>query len=68
MPYKLSALRRSVVVRTAAIFLCLLPGGFVTAQSKVRGIVVNNNGKPLVNARLIRPFLLPEMKTSSCLH
>ena len=53
MVYKLFALRHRVVVSTAQTFFCLLLNCFVTAQSKVQGIVVNNNGDPLVNASVM---------------
>lgn len=53
MAYKLFALRYTIIVRTAVTAMLLLLSCFVIAQSKVRGIVVNNNGDPLVNASVM---------------
>ena len=53
MAYKLSALRRRIIVRAALTFFCSLMCCVVAAQSKVHGIVKNNNGEPLVNASVM---------------
>ena len=53
MAYKLSALKRRTIVCAAVTSFCILLSYVVTAQSKVHGIVVNNNGEPLVNASVM---------------
>lgn len=53
MIYKLSALQPRVVVYAVAAVCCSLFSYVATAQSKVRGIVLNYNGEPLANASVM---------------
>ena len=53
MAYNLSALKQNLGAPVAITFFCCLFSYVVTAQSRVKGRVLNTNGEPLANASVV---------------